>query len=75
MVLLAFRPLPPMLSATLPVKLAGTALVLKELPADGVATRAVVGITVSLLPTTVTDDAPGGWRPIALVWKYCWRRR
>src|SRR5438876_333263 len=46
-VLLAFRPTPPLLSAVLPVKLAGTVAARNVLPAAGVVTDAVVGAVLS----------------------------
>ena len=46
-VLLALRPTPPVLSATLPLKLAGTVAARKELPLTGVVTVAVVGTVLS----------------------------
>lgn len=52
-VLLRFRPLPPMLSATLPPKVPGTPAVRRTIPFEGVVTMAVVGTPVSLLPEAV----------------------
>src|SRR5438046_1599476 len=46
-VLLAFRPTPLLLSAALPLQLAGTVDPLKELPFAGVVTEAVVGAVLS----------------------------
>ena len=46
-VLFAFRPTPPLLSAALPLQLAGTPEALKELPLAGVVTEAVVGAVLS----------------------------
>ena len=46
-VLLAFKPTPPLLSAALPLKMAGTVAARKLLPA-GVVTEAVVGGVQSL---------------------------
>ena len=46
-VLSAFRPTPPALSAALPLQLAGTVDPLKELPFAGVVTDAVVGAALS----------------------------
>ena len=45
--LLAFRPTPLLLSAALPLQLAGTVEALKELPLVGVVTDAVVGAVLS----------------------------
>ncbi len=47
MVLLAFRPTPPALSATLPLKLAGTVPARKKFPPAGVVTEAVIGGVLS----------------------------
>src|SRR5204863_256673 len=49
---MAVSPTPPELSATLPAKLAGTALAWKLLPADGVVTEAVVGAVSSRVKLT-----------------------
>ncbi len=46
-VVLAFRPTPPVLSATLPLKFAGTAAAWKKFPPDGVVTDAVAGAVSS----------------------------
>src|SRR5919201_6668102 len=46
-VLLAARPTPPLLSATLPLKLAGTVAARKRLPLAGVVTDAVAGAVLS----------------------------
>ena len=46
-VLSAFRPTPPLLSAALPLKLAGTVAARKELPLAGVVTDAVAGAVLS----------------------------
>ena len=51
-VLLAFRPAPPLLSATLPVQLAGTAAAWKALPLAGVVTDAVAGAVLSSVKET-----------------------
>ena len=45
--LFAFRPTPPLLSAALPLQLAGAPEALKELPLAGVVTEAVVGAVLS----------------------------
>src|SRR4051794_9192013 len=50
--LLAARPTPPALSATLPLKLAGTVAAAKELPLAGVVTDAVVGAALSRVKLT-----------------------
>ena len=46
-VLLAFRPTPPLLSATLPLKLAGMVAPRNEPPLAGVVTDAVIGAVIS----------------------------
>src|SRR5689334_10818824 len=46
-VLFALRPTPPLLSATLPLKVAGTVAARKVLPSAGVATEAVAGAVLS----------------------------
>src|SRR5439155_1335915 len=51
-VLLALRPTPPLLSATLPLKLVGTAAVRNELPLAGVVTDAVAGAVLSRVKLT-----------------------
>src|SRR5438034_358948 len=51
-VLLAVRPTPPALSATLPPKLAGTVAARKELPPAGVVTVAVAGAVLSRVKLT-----------------------
>src|SRR5439155_23713286 len=51
-VLLAFRPVPPLLSAALPLKVAGTVAVRKALPFAGVVTDAVVGAVLSIVKVT-----------------------
>ena len=51
-VLLAFRPAPPLLSAALPVQLAGTAAAWKALPLAGVVTDAVAGAVLSRVKVT-----------------------
>ena len=50
--LLALRPAPPLLSAALPLKLAGTVAVRKALPFAGVVTDAVVGAVLSSVKVT-----------------------
>ena len=50
--LLAFRPTPPVLSATLPLKLAGTVAARNELPPAGVVTDAVAGAVLSSVKLT-----------------------
>ena len=45
--LLAFSPTPPVLSATLPLKLAGTVAARNKPPLAGVVTDAVVGAVLS----------------------------
>src|SRR2546427_13126353 len=51
-VLLAFRPTPPLLSAVLPVKLAGTVAARSALPAAGAVTEAVIGAVSSKVKVT-----------------------
>ena len=51
-VLLAFRPTPPLLSATLPLKLAGTLAARNALPSAGVVTDAVAGAVLSSVKLT-----------------------
>ena len=51
-VLLAFRPTPPLLSAVLPVKLAGTVAARSALPAAGAVTEAVIGAVLSKVKMT-----------------------
>src|SRR5437870_3587576 len=51
-VLLAAKPTPPLLSATLPLKLVGTAAARNELPLAGVVTDAVVGAVLSSVKLT-----------------------
>src|SRR5207248_3173043 len=51
-VLLAARPTPPLLSATLPLKLAGTVAARNELPLAGVVTDAVAGAVLSSVKLT-----------------------
>ena len=51
-VLSAFRPTPPLLSAALPLKLAGTVAARKELPLAGVVTDAVAGAVLSSVKLT-----------------------
>ena len=46
-VLLAARPTPPLLSAALPLKVAGTAAAWKEVALAGVVTEAVAGVVLS----------------------------
>ena len=46
-VLLAFRPTPPLLSAALPLKVAGTEAAASVLPLAGVVTDAVTGAVLS----------------------------
>jgi hypothetical protein len=46
-VLLAARPTPPLLSATLPLNVAGTVAARRELPLAGEVTEAVAGAVVS----------------------------
>jgi hypothetical protein len=62
-VLLDATPPPPLLSATLPVKLAGTVAGRKLPPLAGVVTDAVAGLVVSLV--TVLVALP--WLPTASV--------
>src|SRR4051812_46118548 len=50
--LLAFRPTPPLLSAILPLKLAGTVAARKELPLAGFVTAAVAGAVLSSVKLT-----------------------
>jgi hypothetical protein len=52
-VLLAFRPEPPLLSAALPLKLAGTVAARKALPFAGAVTDAVIGAVLSKVKVTV----------------------
>src|SRR5207247_5440381 len=51
-VLLAARPTPPLLSATLPLKLAGTLAARNALPPAGVVTDAVAGAVLSRVKLT-----------------------
>src|SRR5437763_764415 len=51
-VLLAARPTPPLLSATLPLKLAGTVAARNALPLAGVVTEAVAGAVLSSVKLT-----------------------
>src|SRR5437016_2902659 len=51
-VLLALRPTPPLLSAALPLKLAGTEAARKVLPLAGVVTDAVAGAVLSKVKVT-----------------------
>src|SRR5438876_852014 len=51
-VLLALRPTPPLLSAALPLKLAGTEAARKALPLAGVVTDAVAGAVLSKVKVT-----------------------
>src|SRR5439155_1403450 len=51
-VLLALRPTPPLLSAVLPLKLAGTVAGRKALPFAGVVTDAVIGPAPSRMKVT-----------------------
>jgi hypothetical protein len=53
-VLFAFRPEPPELSAALPLKLAGTVAARNEPPFTGLVTEAVAGAVVSFVTTVVT---------------------
>ena len=46
-VLFAFRPAPPLLSAALPLKLAGTVVAENVLPFAGAVTEAVIGLVLS----------------------------
>ena len=50
--LLALRPTPPLLSAALPLKLAGTEAARKALPLAGVVTDAVAGAVLSKVKVT-----------------------
>ena len=52
MVLLAFKPTPPTLPATLPLKVSGTVPARKTLPSVGVATEAVMGAVSSRVKLT-----------------------
>jgi hypothetical protein len=59
-VLFAFKPKPPELSAALPVKFAGTVAARKALPPPGVSTDAVPGAVVSLVTVVVVEPTfPG----------------
>src|SRR5436305_1738394 len=51
-VLLAFRPAPPLLSAALPLQLPGTAAALKLLPFAGVVIEAAAGAVLSSVKVT-----------------------
>ena len=51
-VLLAFWPMPPVLSATLPLKVAGTAEAWKKFPPAGVVTEAMAGAVSSRVKLT-----------------------
>ena len=51
-VLLAFKPAPPLLSAALPLKVAGTVAARKALPLAGVVTDAVTGAVSSNVKVT-----------------------
>jgi hypothetical protein len=54
-VLSAFRPTPPELSAALPLKIAGTEAARKLLPLAGVVTEAVPGAVVSFVTVAVVE--------------------
>src|SRR5438105_3124694 len=56
-VLLAFRPTPPVLSAALPLKVPGTVAARKPLPPTGVVTLAVVGAVFSNVTAVLAGDA------------------
>ena len=84
-VLLAARPAPPPLSATLPLKLAGTPAAAKELPPDGAVTEAVAGAVLSrvkltaapvkVLPSlSVMTARPRSRARAAYSAKVCWAR-
>src|SRR2546426_12468056 len=63
-VLLAFRPTPPLLSAVLPVKPAGTVAARNALPAAGAVTEAVIGAVLSKVKGTAL---PGKLFPTVLI--------
>jgi hypothetical protein len=69
-VLLAFRPVPFVLSAALPLKVAGTVAARKTLPLDGVVTEAVVGTVASIRTPVVfggVNVSPTSALPASLI--------
>ena len=66
--LLAARPTPPLLSATLPLKLAGTVAARNELPPAGVVTEAVVGATLSRVKLTALPVKVLPTTSVAVAW-------
>src|SRR5205085_9500525 len=67
-VLLALRPTPPVLSATLPLKLAGTVLARKLLAAAGLVTVAVVGAVLSRVKLTAVPLKVLPTLSVAVAW-------
>src|SRR5205823_1963025 len=67
-VLLAARPTPPLLSATLPLKLAGTVLARNALPPAGVLTDAVPGAVLSSVKLTAVPVKVLPTASVAVAW-------
>src|SRR5437764_688540 len=67
-VVLAARPTPPLLSATLPPKLAGTVAGRNELPAAGVVTEAVAGAVLSRVKLTAVPVKVLPAASVAVAW-------
>ncbi len=68
MVLLTFRPSPPVLSATLPLKLTGTVAARRMLPPAGVVTDAVVGTVSSNWKLTALPVKLSPPMSVAVAW-------
>src|SRR5207248_2209797 len=66
--LLRARPAPPLLSATLPLKLAGTPAVRNALPLAGVVTEAVAGAVLSRVKLTAVPVKVFPARSVAFAW-------
>ena len=67
-VLLAFRPTPPVLSATPPLKIVGTAPAWKMFPPDGVATEATAGAVSSRVKVTALPVKALPALSVAVAW-------
>src|SRR5437763_56796 len=67
-VLLAARPTPPVLSATLPLKLAGTPAARNALPPAGVVTEAVAGAVLSRVKLTAAPVKALPSLSVAVAW-------
>src|SRR5947208_935655 len=67
-VLLAARPTPPLLSATLPLKLVGTLAARNALPPAGVVTDAVPGAVLSSVKLTAVPAKVLPTKSVAVAW-------